>query len=63
MCNETLEYFVAHIVDTPNKIRIRIDPQDTVNVTIVDDDGEISFGTVVSRFLVPIAHCTLQTLM
>ena len=34
------EYFQAHIVETSDRFRVRIG-QDTVNVTITDDDSEL----------------------
>ena len=37
---EGLEYIQAHIVETSDLIRVRIGQQDTVNVTIIDDDSE-----------------------
>ena len=38
-----LEYFQARIVGTSDLIRVRICQQDTVNITILDDDSELSF--------------------
>ena len=37
---EGVEYFQARIVDTSDEIRVRVG-QDTVNVTINDDDSEL----------------------
>ena len=37
---EGLEYFQARIVETSDLIRVRIGQQDTVNVTIIDDESE-----------------------
>ena len=37
---EGVEYFQAHIVETSDAFRVRIS-QDTVNVTINDDDSEL----------------------
>ena len=37
---EGVEYFQAHIVETSDDVRVRIG-QDTVNVTINDDDSEL----------------------
>ena len=43
---EGLEYFQARIVNTSDFFRVRIGLQDTVNVTVIDDDSE-SFGSLV----------------
>ena len=45
---EGLEYFQAHIVETSDLIRVRICQQDTVNVTIIDDDSESFISLVYS---------------
>ena len=37
---EGLEYFQARIVNTSDLIRVKICPNDTVNVTIIDDESE-----------------------
>ena len=37
---EGVEYFQAHIVETSDMLRVKIGPQNTVNVTIIDDDSE-----------------------
>ena len=37
---ECLEYFQVRIVNTSDPIRVRICPEDTVNVTIIDDDSK-----------------------
>ena len=37
---EGMEYFQACIVDTSDRFRVRIGPQDTVNVTITENDSE-----------------------
>ena len=37
---EGVEYFQARIVETSDMFRVRIGPQNTVNVTIIDDDSE-----------------------
>ena len=37
---EGMEYFQAHILETSDKLSVRIGPQDTVNVTIIDDESE-----------------------
>ena len=37
---EGLEYFQARIVETSDLFRVKIGQQNTVNVTIVDDDSE-----------------------
>ena len=43
---EGLEYFQARIENTSDRFRVRIGQQDTVNVTIIDDDSE-SFVSLV----------------
>ena len=37
---EGLEYFQVRLVETSDFIRVRIGQQDTVNVTITDDNSE-----------------------
>lgn len=37
---ECAEFFQVHIVGTSDRLRVRIGPQDTVNVIIIDDDSE-----------------------
>ena len=37
---EEVEYFQARIVETSDELSVRIGPQDTVNVTIIDDESE-----------------------
>ena len=37
---EEVEYFQARIVETSDRFRVRIGSQDTVNVTITDDNSE-----------------------
>ena len=51
---EGAEYFQARIVETSDRLRVRIGPQDTVNVTITDDDSEsfISSGKVAHQSIV-----------
>ena len=51
---EGLEYFQARIVDTSDRIRVRIGQQDTVNVAINDDNSESSvfYFTYVSVFAI-----------
>ena len=44
---EGLEYFQARIVNTSDFIRVRIGQQDTINVTVIDDDSE-SFVSLVN---------------
>ena len=39
---EGVEYFQARIVETSDVLRVRIGPQDTVNVTITDSESFIS---------------------
>ena len=39
---EGVEYFQARIVETSDEFRVRIGPQDTVNVTITDSESFIS---------------------
>ena len=39
---EGVEYFQARIVETSDRFRVRIGPQDTVNVTITDSESFIS---------------------
>ena len=41
---EGLEYFQAHIVETSDRFRVRIG-QDTINVTITDNDSELHFSS------------------
>ena len=37
---ESVEYFQARIVETSDNFSVRIGSQDTVNVTITENDGE-----------------------
>ena len=37
---EGMEYFQVQIVETSDRFRVKIGPQGTVNVTIIDDDSE-----------------------
>ena len=41
---ESAEYFQAHIVETSDNFSVRIGPQDTVNVTITENDSESFIG-------------------
>lgn len=36
---EDTEFFLVHILETSDRFRVRIGQQDTVNVTIIDDDS------------------------
>ena len=45
---EGVEYFQARIVETSDRFRVRIGPQDTANVTITDSESFISLGNVCS---------------
>ena len=38
---EGIEYFQARIVETSDRFRVRIGPQNTVNVTIIDSESLI----------------------
>ena len=44
---EGVEYFQAHIVETSDEVRVRIG-RDKVNVTITDDDSELSMKLLYS---------------
>ena len=37
---EEVEYFQARIVETSDRLRVRIGPQDTAKVNIADNNGE-----------------------
>ena len=45
---ESLEYFQARIVETSDVIRVRIGQQDTVKISIIDDDSETFFKATVT---------------
>ena len=47
---ECLEYFQVRIVETSDSIRVRIGQQDTVNVTIFDDDSKSALFLCYSVF-------------
>ena len=52
---EGLEYFQARLVETSDFIRVRIGQQDTVNVTITDDNSESAV-----LYLMLMYRCYLQ---
>ena len=49
---EGLECFHARIVETPDLFRVRIGPQDTVNVTIIDNDSESTIASYALKIFV-----------